>query len=121
MTSEHQTLTEFLEARLEEDRALAQAAIDDLYGEDDCYFDTSNEHISSHYLHHQPSRVLREVEAKRALLAIHNARDSWGHCTGCGVDSDGSLYMVIDDCPTLKALAAVYSDHPDFDPNWSTT
>lgn len=120
-------LRDFIAARLEEDRALAQAAIDDIYGEDDCFFDTSNAHICDHYLHHQPSRVLREVAAKRRVMERHCLYDGIGskytdYCEGCpSGDDSGYPEVELNDCPELRDLAAPYSDHPDFDPNWSTT
>ncbi len=46
---------------------------------------------------HDPARILREVEAKRRILARH-ARDPWP-------------------CHDLPDLASPYADHPDF-PAW---
>lgn len=65
-------------------------------------------------------RDVREALAKRAVLAIHSDRD--GDCARC---SDYAWFAVLDGgereefpCPTLKALAAVYSDHPDYLQEW---
>lgn len=68
---------------------------------------------------HDPARVLREVAAKRAILGEHrqNGPDSiW--CWRCdpGADmGDGAMFP----CVTLRAVAAVYSAHPDYDPAWA--
>lgn len=56
----------------------------------------------AHIARHDPARVLREVEAKRAIVAL----------TLNLTDGDP------DEFSTLRHLAAVYSDHPDYDEAW---
>ena len=113
------TLAEFLAARLREDEERAGDA--HLYDCDsvapppgpfpcDCWV---------------PARELRQVTAMRAILAEHeDTRD--GHiydhpdglmCVRCAdADRDGEPYAERPyPCQTLRALAAVYSDHPDYD------
>ena len=114
------SLRDFIAARLEEDRAIAQAAIDDLYGEDDCWFDTSNEHIGSHYRHHQPSRVLREVTAKRAILidivsAMNGMDQQINGEWGIGPMDPADYESVA----LLQLLALPYSDHPAYRKEWA--
>lgn len=46
-------------------------------------------------------RQLREVKAKRVAL-------DW-------YENDDDVVMY----PTIRAIAAIYADHPDFDPAWS--
>lgn len=57
-----------------------------------------------------PARALREVEAKRAIAEIH------------GADSDPcdahDAWMRSISCDTLRYLVAVWSDHPDYRPEW---
>ncbi len=53
-----------------------------------------------------PALVLREVEAKRKILDIHDMRHD-----PCDAH-DASLRSI--PCDTLFALASVYSDHPDY-------
>lgn len=116
------SIVDFLRERIEEDRVLAQAAIDDLYGPDDCYFDTSNRHIVDHYLRHEPARVLREVEAKRRIMERHSRDDSFlkdaDYCRGCPPDTIGFPEVELNDCPELRDLAAVYSDHEAYQAEW---
>ncbi|MFI8007259.1 DUF6221 family protein [Streptomyces sp. NPDC086010] len=50
--------------------------------------------IARHVALHDPARALREIKAKRRILARH-ARDSWP-------------------CHDLRDLASPYTDHPDF-------
>jgi hypothetical protein len=115
--TEQQTLTEFLEARLKEDFDLAAAVANDSYGED-CWFDTGNEHIATHYLRHGTERVLREVTAKRAILRDHLEDHAPEHDCVQNVNSLDAKYS---GCYVVVQLASMHSDHPDFDPHWSTT
>jgi hypothetical protein len=55
---------------------------------------------------YEPERYEREVEVKRAVLEWHAASD---YC--CDT-------FDVDLCPTVLALAAVYSHHPDYRPEW---
>ena len=81
----------------------------------------------AHILRYDPARALREVEAKRTILAAHDpARhpaDSrtarW--CPVCITARTGHAEEWDDDtypCKTLRALASVYSDHPDYRQGW---
>ncbi|GGK32137.1 hypothetical protein GCM10011583_74870 [Streptomyces camponoticapitis] len=98
-------LVRFLEARLREEADLARRCDgDDGCGEwsargdmvDFCQTDLSGlpPTIALHVALHDPARVLREIEAKRRILARH-ARDPWP-------------------CHDLRDLALPYADHPDF-------
>lgn len=88
-----------------------------------------------HAARHDPARVLREVAAKRALLAVHLTRaqrepDAPLHvkadsayrdpaCLGCGLDPIGlDMTGDIEECPVLLAVASVWSDHPDYLTEW---
>jgi hypothetical protein len=129
-------LRAFVAARLDEDEAAALAAAEGSWsfvGYDDpgwaIVANDEHEVVSrsgsddaSHIARHDPARVLREVAAKRAIVELHQPNED-----GCSL-----CFLVIDDpahigeweafpCRTLRQLAAVWSDHPDFDPNWSTT
>jgi len=74
-----------------------------------------------------PDRVLREVAAKRAILAAHRAHRYEGPypstptCTVCITERKGYQEEWDDDewpCATLRHLAAVYSDHPGYRQEW---
>jgi hypothetical protein len=71
-------------------------------------------------------RVLREIAAKRAILAEHSPHypvtypqpSGQPTCTVCdegGFDPDPAAWP----CPTVRHLAAVWSGHPDWRPEWS--
>ena len=66
-----------------------------------------------HIALHDPARVLREVKAKRKILAAHEKSDG-GYCELCYYGYGGGSWP----CPTVRALAAVYGDHPDYDKAW---
>jgi hypothetical protein len=80
--------------------------------------------LAAHMVRNSPARVLREVDAKRAIAALHKGEPSMHHepprperyCAACGVD-DG-WYNVPWPCPTILAVAAIYGDHPDYQPEW---
>lgn len=76
---------------------------------------------------------VRELAAKREIVDVHKlvlAEDVWGEPTGglgcsiCDVVPDltlGGLDIVgSNGCETLKSIARIYSDHPDFNPDWTT-
>ena len=72
-----------------------------------------------HIARHNPARVLAECKAKRAIIR------QWDDVTldeGVRDEDDtineihSGLVMALRD--VLKVLAAVYSDHPDYDPEW---
>ena len=58
---------------------------------------------ASHIARHDPTRALREVQAKRAILAKAQA-----------AASDAAMAWDF----ILGQLAAVYADHPDFQGDW---
>lgn len=93
--------------------------------EDGCLdYQRTAEQEAAHIIRHDPARVIREVAAKRAILAEHepDSADSRGRhpCRGCGVDNSGGWSVDdINECPTLCAVAIAYSDHPNYDPMWS--
>ncbi len=66
-----------------------------------------------HIARHDPARVLREVAAKRKILTLHSPWEDSGDCSACG-----DVPQVCYPCETLRALAAAWSDHPDYDPAW---
>jgi hypothetical protein len=69
--------------------------------------------------------VLREVAAKRAILGEHapnypttypklSGQPTCGVCHAGGFDWEPEWWP----CITVRTLAAVYSDHPDYRPEW---
>lgn len=57
--------------------------------------------VAEHIARHDPARVLREVEAKRVAL-------NW-------YENDDHVVMAA----TIYAMAAIYSDHPDYCDEWN--
>ena len=125
-------LTEFLRARLDEDEAAAYGLCGngplarwvirdgDLFVgteplPDEPIVQTWDGRVAHHIARHDPARVLREVEAKRAILdhhvpVRHEGRKMCGSCLGV------CTYWP---CPTVRHLAAAWSDHPDYRDDWN--
>jgi hypothetical protein len=82
---------------------------------------------AQHIARNDPTRVLAECAAKRAIIAHHT--EDWGDCTVCldGVSGCGdpaccggpTNEMESWPCPTIRAVVAVYADHPDYLQEWT--
>lgn len=93
---------------------------------------TEDGDCATHAALNDPAHVLRQVDALRAVLDLHEAAtDHTGSpilhsidagaphpgCTTCG--APGEWYHHEWPCETLRALAAIWSDHPDYQPEWA--
>lgn len=103
--------TDFLDARLAEDEARYPYACAGVGEYESCA--------------ENAERWLREVAAKRAILAEHEHRTATvTDGTGCVLERS-SFCMACEPrkwagpCPTLRALASAYSDHPDYQKAWA--
>lgn len=67
-----------------------------------------------HIAAHDPSRVLREIDAKRRLLAIHRpyVPEPDQACLGC---AGGIMFT---SCPVVRLLALPYADRPGYREEW---
>lgn len=86
--------------------------------------------LAAYIARHDPARVLREVEAKRALLVVHRPVRRTDFITPDG--SPAGPLTVCHECDanttdadwpdtpcwTLRYLAAPYADHPDYQEEW---
>jgi hypothetical protein len=101
MTVETMTLTDFLLARLDEDERYAE------------------QHFTQY-----SRQILATVAAHRRILWMHAT--PWLGMDECGICVDEYGGTIQDDgpphepypCPTLRALASVYADHPDYRDEW---
>lgn len=129
------TLTEFLTARLDEDEAAAGAAGGSSWvqneGRDSDTISTGGDWAgtllaaeeAAHVVRYDPARVLREVEAKRAMVTLHAPRAEPAPCEHFeamppACQECGSALDMLGYCDTFRHLAAVYSDHDDYDQAW---
>lgn len=89
MTTQTLTITEFLLARIAEDEAWAD------------------------------SRNAAECTAKRKIVELHRgwSDDVRGWCCDLCFQSDAD--PAFSPCGTVAALAAIYSDHPDYRAEWA--
>lgn len=73
---------------------------------------------AQHIARHDPARVLAQCEANRQIVQGHPRCDMHDlpgdECDVCMTCGDGSLWP----CPTLRALALPYADHPDYREKW---
>ena len=107
-------LVAFLTARLDETEARALAAREDWDDESQQYeWNDLSEAVYAHARCLDPALVLREVEAKRKILAAFTEMPAnLGEQLQWGQQQSGLLVA-------LCALTAVYSDYPDYDEAWS--
>lgn len=134
------TLIEFLHARLDEDEQVAKnAPVNDgcippahwtvsthwadqqrvVMGTADDFALPTPEH-ATHVARHDPARVLREVQAKRAVLDLRDALTDRRAVlseytmrtthTEAGVESYDHV---------IQHMAAVYADHPQYQSEWA--
>lgn len=78
-----------------------------------------------------PGRVLADIASKRALLDLHQDlgadfyspdhpdADQDGVVRPNGLHECAECHHAEWPCPTVRHLAAVYSRHPDYDPEWA--
>jgi len=107
------TITEFLEARIAEDEALATSAIRDAEDRDLATWEVDALEIGGSLPGPQmtarfsPARVLAECAAKRAMVDLYRNGVMGEIC-------DGEKWT-----NPLAPLAAVYADHEDYRTEWA--
>jgi hypothetical protein len=139
-------ITEFVKARLDEDEAAAKAALESEWFAHVTEFASANHYDTFgdlaveywqwfpgeadgvHAALHDPARVLREVAAKRRILAGHGPGsvidDSNGKWRDDPENWDAPVTLcaghewVAWPCETVRLLAAIWGDHPDYRAEW---
>lgn len=132
-------LTEFLAARLDEDQAEAHLAITEIDPEGEWAVSewtggvnhfvltrsgamaaAAQVGTAPHIARHDPARALREIEAGRKLLAWYadsvDAAKLFREKLGTGTHMATAAESYLN---AIRAAAAVYRDHPDYDPLWA--
>lgn len=110
------SITEFLKARIDDDEARVEFVRPFIPDEGN-----QGEYID-------PARILAECEAKRQIVQMHRPKTILRiHKPGapieeipvCAYDTDEDSHGWIDyPCDTLRILAEVYRDCPDYDEEW---
>jgi len=73
----------------------------------------------THIARHDPARVLREVEAKRRIIERYEAdRADFQRHDGYQRNAAMSAARMEISEQALRALAAAYSDHSEYQPHW---
>lgn len=122
-------ITAFITARLDEDERIARESETQCWrsGFDDketlsyALVDSEGEPVvydegrpaegeTRHMARHDPARVLREVEAKRAIVDWCRRMDPYPGMGGL---------MAAEARRIVRWLAATWADHPDYDPAWA--
>lgn len=116
-------LAKFLRPQLDEDERIAQEAgnrrwlaqdnIIELYPEreDDGFMSWPTRSDARHAANWDPARVLREIDARRRELALHQAEPGQ-HPDFCGYDRHELP------CPSQRLLALPYADRPGYRQEW---
>jgi hypothetical protein len=109
------TLSEFLLARIAEDEAeWTLAGPDDGWHFEHTWQDKA-----------MSARVLAQCAAYRTIVELHAPDRDWQKppCSTCAAWAEMEPYeappWVWWPCPTLRALASVYADHPEFEEGWA--
>lgn len=97
-------IVQFINDRLDEDETVAQRSKAD-------NATNPNLRIPAGWVNGVADRVLREVAAKRAIVAQHG-----GGPDPCDAHDGATLETV--PCDAILALAAIYADHEDFQSGW---
>jgi hypothetical protein len=113
-------LTEFLLARIAEDEAAADDLHRDGCGASMCPACTVGPYPCDCGL---SAKARRECEAKRRIVEEHEWSERWDgiYCSTC---CDERCHAGYHDsapapcCKTLRILASVYADRPDYRPEW---
>lgn len=79
--------------------------------------------IAAYIARHDPARVLADIAAKRAILALHAPIASDVSPVGellCEAETvgDNHYHSTPWPCPTLCILATIHAGHPDYDESW---
>ena len=123
-------ITEFLKARITEDEAQAQEAIEerarvapDAAAEGPDMGLQSWPDVGVPAVLVGPERILADCAAKREIIEEHYSRMEEGQqgCVLCGHYTLDYGWEETGPCKTIRALAAVYNDHPDYQPEWTKT
>lgn len=113
-------LVEFIRARLDDDERAANDANPDPTGRQSAVFNSLACYSGDILFVKRwtASRVLSEIDAKRAILDLHDGAhecSTYRHgeidnCTWC---------LDAEECSTALLLAAPFRDHPDFSTAWA--
>ena len=107
----------FLRARVDEDETVAMATVEPRTWHPDLGHGGLHAVDQEHIARHDPARVLREVEANRALLASF---EEAGQLDDDDTPQERALAMAVAEVMRMLILdrVRVYSDHPDYRPEW---
>lgn len=132
------TIVEFLLARIADDEAAASAKPPGAFIERHTMYYRASEADGFGYVWTSRDRVLAECAAKRQIVELHKfgpgyrqrqpwehewpqpeyVRDVCGECYEWDEDDDCASNAAAP-CATIRTMAQVYSDHPDYRQEWA--
>lgn len=103
------------------------------FGQDEPIAECGVEHewgieTAEHIARHDPARILADVAAKRRIVELHahGGGDKPHECPrwqwrdpDYPDDPAETTTGYVSECPTLRLLAEVYADHPDYREEWT--
>lgn len=120
-------LADFITARLDEDEAAARESHHEgqrwiteeegvyRWPDDELVHSADRKADARHIARHDPARVLREVTAKRAMVAMCREDLAAQYEPGDGEWNEGSIHASKAWANTvLRTMAAIWADHPDY-------
>ena len=117
-------LLDFLLARIVEDEEAAHAAEAtewsttrhrNVKAVDDGLIAAVGTHSAAHIARHDPQRVLAECRAKRRIIRLATEADRAPRFAVPTAPEEARAFTLD---AVVRALAAVYEDHPDYRPEW---
>ena len=108
------TLVEFLEARLADDLERAEFVQRQWEGYESYEPWRLSWHDEYDLLCVEPVRMIAEVAAKREVIALHQTSQERDRLLDRVILPSVEVALGL----AVKHLAAVYADHPDYDPAW---
>lgn len=128
METKVMTLTDFLLARIAEDEAYVKNALRSDY----TYGGVNGLSWNHDGLNGAATRIHAECEAKRRIVEMHESIPYYGldrygrwlphegepKAWYCECQSEDGMIQGEAPCPTMRILAAVYADHPDYREEW---
>jgi hypothetical protein len=113
------TLTEFLLARIAEDDEAARALLAEGWTHDGSPSPTADQPMARFgRVAFTLGRVLADCEAKRRIVALHGDAHECSTYDHTGEIDNCTWCLYATDCSTMRLLAAVYGDHPDYRDEW---
>nr|WP_237281383.1 DUF6221 family protein [Streptomyces caniscabiei] len=75
--------------------------------------------VGGHIVRHDPARVLREIDAKRRIIAEHTVTEPYAFEGETGTITYCPICLSDGKCPTLRLLALPFADREGYREEWA--